>query len=265
MNSQNPNIRYTETPDRTTDAGPTKRADTPVWFFTIVLGVAAVALTALGVQTKPALSWIPIVALGLPCVYGIWSIHASYRDRVAAPKSHNVLAGELGFDLLATCRGVVATAFFVPDSLGRSGHTALYLFLENYMSRHRVVHVRFGHLPCIGRPEATYETFHLAAGQAAVYTMPVRAKPDIATGYHRLSVQITVDQPAGVGQKLAGARLRIHDMHKLRFAAPFELAAGRPETTEDQPALPKPRYVSLASISEKEPNIERLHDLAGTV
>ncbi|MDF9826589.1 hypothetical protein M2447_000670 [Ereboglobus sp. PH5-10] len=263
MNTKDSDILYTETPDRTPDAGPTRRGGTAVWFWTIVAGLAAIVLTVAGMQVegcKPW-AWMPAVALGAPCVYGIWCIYRSYRDRVDAPKSHNVLAGELGFDLLATCRGVAATAFFVPDSLVRSGSTTFFLFLENYRSRQSVVTVRLGHLPDIGRPEATYTKFHLAAGQAAVYAMPVRTNANILTGFHRLSVQITVEKPTGFGQKLSGTRMRIPSMRKLRMAVPFELAAGRPEETNQQAELPKPRYVSLASISEKEPTIERLHEL----
>lgn len=263
MNTKDSDILYTETPDRTPDAGPTRRGGTAVWFWTIVAGLAAIVLTVAGMQVegcKPW-AWMPAVALGAPCVYGIWCIYRSYRDRVDAPKSHNVLAGELGFDLLATCRGVAATAFFVPDSLVRSGSTTFFLFLENYRSRQSVVTVRLGHLPDIGRPEATYTKFHLAAGQAAVYAMPVRTNANILTGFHRLSVQITVEKPTGFGQKLSGTRMRIPSMRKLRMAVPFELAAGRPEETNQQAGLPKPRYVSLASISEKEPTIERLHEL----
>ena len=261
MNTQDSNILYTETPDRTPDVGPTRRGGTAVWFWTIVLGLAAIALTVWGVQNMPYAAWIPALALGAPCAYGIWCIYTSYRDRVDAPKSHNVLAGELGFDLLATCRGVAATAFFVPDSLVRSGATTFFLFLENYRSRQSVVTVRLGHLPDIGRPEATYTKFHLAAGQAAFYVMPVRTNANILTGHHRLSVQITVERPTGFGQKLIGTRARIHSMRKLRMAVPFELAAGRPEEPSQQATLPKPRYISLASISEKEPSIERLQEL----
>lgn len=267
MNTQDSNILYTETPDRTPDAGPTRRGGTAVWFWTIVSGIAAIALTMAGVQVVPPYAvWIPAVALGAPCIYGIWCIYRSYRDRVDAPKSHNVLAGELGFDLLATCRGVAATAFFVPDSLVRSGSTTFFLFLENYRSRQSVVTVRLGHLPDIGRPEATYTKFHLAAGQAAFYVMPVRTNANILTGYHRLSVQITVERPTGFGQKLVGTRARIHSMSRLRMAVPFELTAGRPPEQGDVVVEPrKPRYVSLASISEKEPDTERLYELVGTV
>lgn len=261
-NSNPPHILYTETSDRTPDMGPRQRGDTVVWFWTIVSGLAAIALTVVGVQVVPAVSWIPLLVFGAPCAYGAWCIYMTHRDRSdAAPKSHAVLAGELGFDLLATCRGVVATAFFVPDSVVHGGSMRLLVFLENYMSRQRVVSVRFGHLPGLGRPEATFVHLHLAAGQAAVYSMPVRATTDIAAGFHRLSVTLHVAQPEGVGQRLPGARTRIHDMRVLRFAAPFEIAQGRPQPAGEQRPLEKARYLSLASVSEKQPDLERLHAL----
>jgi hypothetical protein len=206
--------------------------------------------------------WIPLLALGGPAVYGAWCIYTTHRDRVDnAPRSHNMLAGELGFDLIATCRGVAATAFFMPDSMVHGGATRMLLFLENYMSRQRVVTARFGHLPGIGRPSATLEHLHLAAGQAAVYCLPVQAGADIASGFHRLSVTLHVHQPEGVGQRLQGARARIPYMNILRFAAPFEVEQGRPETPSQHIPLPAPRYISLASISEKEPDLDKLYDL----
>ena len=262
MNSQNTSTTaplHTETPDHTPDMGPKKRGDTPVWFGAIVSGVAAVTLAI----AFPAFFWLPLVALGLPAALCGWSIYTTYRDRVDAPRSHNVLAGELGFDLITTCRGVVATAFFSPDSVAPGGATAFYVFLENYMSRQRVVHVRLGHLPGIGRPEATHHAFHLAAGQAAVCVMPVQMQPGLAAGHHRLSVQVTVAQPAGVGQRLSGTRAHIHSARKVRIAAPFELAGGRTEPAAPRPALAKPRYISLASVNEKTPDIDRLLELAG--
>jgi hypothetical protein len=205
--------------------------------------------------------WIPLVALGAPALYGAWSIYTTHRDRVQnAPRSHNILAGELGFDLIATCRGVAATAFFMPDAMTHGAPARLHLFLENTMSRQRTITARIGHLPGLGRPRATLENLHLAAGQAAVYILPVQATPDIPADFHRLSVTLHVQQPEGVGQRLQGARTRIPDLRVLRFAAPFEITQGRPETHLPAPPLPPPRYISLASVSEKVPRLASLHD-----
>lgn len=266
MNIKNPpEILHTETPDRTPDMGPRQSGDTPVWFWTIVSGLAAIALAVIAFDqaSNPALCLVPLVLFGIPCAYGIWCIYKTHSDRVAkAPRSHNVLAGELGFDLLCTCRGVAVTAFFAPDSVAHGGSTKLLLFLENYMSRQRVITARFGHLPGLGRPEATYARLHLSPGQAAVYVLPVNVAPNIDSGFHRLSVRVCADQPEGVGQRLEGTRRRLRNMHIVRFAAPFELEAGRrPEVHEVQSALGKPRYVSLASVGEKQPDLERLHAL----
>lgn len=266
MNDSNPSqILHTETPDRTADMGPRQRGDTVVWFWTIVSGLAAIALSVLAYHqaVTPALCLLPLVALGVPCAFGVWCIYKTHADRAAnAPKSHNVLAGELGFDLLCTCRGVAATAFFVPDSVAHGGKMELLLFLENYMSRQRVVTARFGHLPGLKRPEATYVRLYLAPGQAAVYSLPVEVASDITSGFHRLSVTLGAEQPEGVGQRLEGTRARLRSMRVVRFAAPFELEAGRrPEAHETQIELGKPRYLSLASVSEKQPDLERLHAL----
>ena len=265
-----PHILRTETSDPAPDLGPRHRGDTAVWFCTIVLAIAAIALTVAALRMAPAapvmfyVCWIPLVALGIPAVYGAWCIYTTHRDRAAsAPRSHNVLAGELGFDLIATCRGVAATAFFMPDSVVHGGATRLFLFVENTMSRQRVVTARFGHLPGIGRPRATLENLHLAAGQTAVYILPVQAGVDIPSGFHRLSVTLRVAQPEGVGQCLQGTRARIPYLRILRFAAPFEVEQGRPEVPTQHPPLPAPRYISLASVTEKDPPLARLYDLIG--
>lgn len=264
MNTQNPSeILHTETPDRTADMGPRQRGDTVVWFWTIIAGLAAFTSAVLAYEWNPALCWLPLVVLGIPCAYGVWCIYKTHADRAAnAPKSHNVLAGELGFDLLCACRGVAATAFFTPDAVAHGGKMKMLLFLENYMSRQRIVTARFGHLAGLGRPKATYARLHLAPGQAAVYCLPVEAAADIAAGFHHLSVTLSAEQPEGVGQRLEGARTRLRNMKVVRFAAPFELETGRrPEAHETKTALTGARYLSLASISEKQPDLERLHAL----
>ena len=268
MNSSTTSQILHATPsDPTPDRGPRHRSDAAVWFFTIVLALAAITLTVLGIRMAldaPNMfyvCWIPLVALGAPAAYGAWSIYSAHRARVEVPRSHAVLAGELGFDLLATCRGVAATAFFVPDTVVHGGTTRLLLFLENYMSRQRIVTARFGHLPGIGRPHATIERLHLAAGQAAVYSLPVQIAPDIPAGFHRLSVTLRAEQPEGVGQRLQSARTRIRNMNTLRFAAPFEVAPGRPIPPGEQIPLPAPRYITLASVTEKTPDLTKFHEL----
>ena len=255
-------ILRTTPPDPTPDTGPRLSGSTGTWFFTIVFAIAALTLTAVGLRVVPYISWLPLLALGIPAVRGAWSIYTTHRDRDPnAPRSHSILAGELGFDLIATCRGVAATAFFMPDTVNHGSTTRLYLFLENYMSRQRTVTARFGHLPGLGRPRATLEHLHLAAGQAAVYSFPVQVSPDIPTGNHHLTVTLRVAQPEGVGQRLQGARARIPDMRTLRIAAPFEVAQGRPETPSAQTPPAAPRYISLASVGEKEPDLAKLHEM----
>ena len=262
MNTTPTTILHTTPADPARDTGPRHRGDAAVWLGTIVLAIAAIAFTTVGVRVVPYVAWIPFLALGVPALYGAWCIYTTFRDRDPnAPRSHNILAGELGFDLIATCRGVAATAFFMPDSVVHGAPTRLLLFVENYMSRQRVVTARFGHLPGIGRPSATLENLHLAPGQAAVYVLPVQVGPDISSGNHRLSVTLRVAQPEGVGQRLLGTRARMPYLGVLRFAAPFEVAQGRPEIAARHLPLPVPRYVSLASVTEKEPDMAKLHEL----
>lgn len=251
-----PAILQTETPDITPDSGPTCRGGIRMAFYSIVALLAGVASAALLTRHISAYAWIPaIVFFGL-AARGFWSVFSAWRaTRQDAPYSHSVLAGELGFDLLCTCRDVVAAAFFLPDSTPRGGTMRLLVFLENYASRHRIVNLRLGHLPGIGRPEATITRLRLAAGQAAVYCLPVRVHPDITPGNHRLSVRLWMNCPTGAGQRLPGSRRHMFDARMIRIAAPFDVA----ENAEPAGALPAPRYISLASISEAQPRMGKLH------
>jgi hypothetical protein len=253
-------ILQTETPDITPDSGPTCRGGVRVAFYSIVALLAGVASAALLTRHVSAYAWIlAVVFLGL-AARGFWSVFSAWRAvRHDAPYSHSVLAGELGFDLLCTCRDVVAAAFFLPDSTRRGGTMRLLVFLENYASRHRIVNLRLGHLPGIGRPEATITRLHLAAGQAVVYGLPVRVRPDITPGNHHLSVRLWMNCPAGAGQRLPGSRLHLFDTRMIRIAAPFDVAADAVPGAEAGEALPEPRYISLASVSEAEPRLGKLH------
>lgn len=251
-------ILRTETPDGTPDSGPRHRGDTRIWFCALATFILGAAFTVLMYGAYPLFFWVPILVLGIPCALSVWSIFRANRDyNRHPPQSHSILAGELGFDLLSTTRGVAATAFFAPDAIVHGGTTTLLLFMENYTSRQRIVKARFGHLPGIGRPEATFVRLHLAAGQAAVYEMTVRATADISTGNHRLSVMLDVEQPEGAGQRLPGARKHMYDVLIARFAAPLEIVTGRPESLENDAPLPAPRYHLIASASEALPQIEQ--------
>ncbi|MDR0901929.1 MAG: hypothetical protein LBM92_04065 [Opitutaceae bacterium] len=262
-------ILQTETPDATPDSGPVRRGGLRVAFYSILalfLGVAsAAALFARPSDAQLArqisvYAWIPaIVFLGL-AARGFWCMISAWRGtRRDAPYSHSVLAGELGFDLLCTCRDVVAAAFFLPDSTRRGGVMRMLVFLENYSSRHRVVNLRLGHLAGIGRPEATITRLRLAAGQAAVYCLPVRALPGITPGNHHLSVRLWMECPSGAGQRLPGSRRHMFDARKIRIAAPFDVAEDAAPSSEADAPLPAARYISLASVSEPTPRMSKLH------
>jgi hypothetical protein len=254
-----PAILQTETPDTTPDSGPTCRGGIRTAFYSIAALLAGVASAALLTRHVSACAWIPaIVFIGL-AARGFWGVFSAWRaTRPDAPYSHSVLAGELGFDLLCTCRDVVAAAFFLPDSAPRGGTMRLLVFLENYASRHRIVNLRLGHLPGLGRPEATITRLHLAAGQAAVYCLPLRVRPDIAPGNHHLSVRLWMHSPAGVGQRLPGSRRHMFDTRMTRMAAPFDIAGQAAPSAETGAALPAPRYISLASVSEPPPRMSKL-------
>ncbi|MDR2675349.1 MAG: hypothetical protein LBC18_10945 [Opitutaceae bacterium] len=262
-----PTLLKTETPDLTPDSGPVCRGGMKAAFYSIVAlfaGVVSIALllrhAAVHART-PATVFFGIPAAVFLCLaaWGFWKVYSAWRaTRNDAPYSRAVLAGELGFDLLCTCRDVVAAAFFLPDSTRRGGTMRLLVFLENYASRHRVANLRLGHLPGLGRPEATLTRLHLAAGQAAVYCLPVRVSPGLAPGNHHLSVRLWMDCPSGAGQRLPGSRRHMFDARMTRIAAPFDVAEDMAPSAEADAPLPAPRYISLASVSEPAPRMGEL-------
>jgi hypothetical protein len=260
-----PTILQTETPDATPDSGPTCHGGIRVAFYSIVALLASVVSAALLTRHVSAYAWVPaLVFLGL-AARGFWGVYGVWRaTRSDAPYSHSVLAGELGFDLLCTCRDVAATAFFLPDSAPCGGTMRLLVFLENYASRHRIVNLRLGHLSGLGRPEATITRLHLAAGQAAVYCLPIRVRPDIAPGNHHLSVRLWMDCPTGPGQRLPGSRRHVFDTRMTRIAAPFDITEHATPAAETGDPLPVPRYISLASVSEPTPRMSKLLTLVET-
>lgn len=255
----------TEIADATADAGPMRRGTLKVFLFTVLGSIVALAVIIAGglvhEKVAPAVWGLGGVALALS-LWGWWIIYSGWRGHVKVPKSHGVLGGELGFDVLFTCRGVAATVFFVKDRVKAGEQLNLMIFLENYMSRQRVVRARIGALAGVGRPEREMLQLHLAAGQAAVYVLPMRAAGAIEEGMHRVTVTMHVEAPNGVGQRLQGTRVRIFDIPTCRFAAPFKVD-GKSEAAAVE--LPKGRYLMLGSVSEKAPRLEGLEALVGRI
>ena len=249
--------------DLSQDFGPTHRGDMPVAFWTIVSILIAISGYMLAMRYgHTALAIILAIVFGLLGLWGIWCIAESLIHDVSkdkAPFSHSLLAGELGFDLPFTCGNVAMTAFFMPDKISPGGRTTLMLFMENYSSRQRAVHVRVGRLPSLNRMEREMLHLKLAAGQAAVYVLPMRAAMDITPGDHRLTLTILVNTVTGEGQRLSRARTRFLNIKKCRLATPIEVLE-KPADMDTTP-LPAPRYLTLASINEKAPNIEVLEEI----
>lgn len=211
---------------------------------------------------RPGLAAPAFLIFAAPAVWWWSAVWSAMRDRTPVPRSHNVLAAELGFDLVCTCHGVAVSAFFYPDQ-GRPGDEFdLLLFLENRTTRQRVVHARVGPHALLGLREPLTLKLHLAPGQAAVYRLPLLSDRKIAAGEHDLPLDICVARPAGAGRLLSGLGRSPHDLWHIHIAAPFTVAGEpAPDAAGD---LAQPAYLSLASIGEQRPRLEALHTLATT-
>jgi hypothetical protein len=261
-----PEILHPEPRHAVPDTGPYHRGGWLVALLSLLVTLAALATATLVRSRYPAFVWIPVLVFGIPALRGWWCVWKSWRDRSPLPRSHSVLAGTLGFDLVCTSRGVAATTFFLHDKVPAGGQTRLLVFFENYTSRQRLVQLRILRHPGLGLAEKTTLRLHLCAGQAAVYELPLRVAPDLAPGHHLLPVVIQVSRPNGRGAGLPGARRHLGNLRHFRYAAPFEVTplptapAPATTTTADTP-LPPPTFCTLASVDEPYPRLEVLQKI----
>ena len=246
--------------DRTSDAGPVHRGGPLTWFIAIACGFAALGAGLL-LKEEGRRTWalLCLAILGAASLYAVWCLLEHVRHRVKLPASHAVLAGTLGFEIHCTCHDVAATVFFLPDETVAGSNTRLLCFLENYASRQRVATFQIGPHPQLGLKEIRRVSLKLAAGQAALYSLPLTLSPDIAPGEHDLPVMLQVKRPAGTGMRLPGARRHLYDIWTCRFAAPFTVTSPGITTAAHASAPSSPaQYITLASVSETTARLEPL-------
>jgi hypothetical protein len=252
------NLLTAEPADPTSDFGPRYRSG-PIALFVAIFCAFSAAGGGLVLWREGLRLWACLAALlfGAAVVWIIWSLVGRFRRHAAPRRSHALLADVLGFDIICTCRDVAATVFFEPDSLAPGATARVLFFVENYASRQRIARFRFGPHAALGLSEAQTADLNLAAGQAAVYVLPLAVSRSAAPGEHDLPVTLRAESPTGAGLRLPVGRHHLHDLWTVHFAAPFTLSAVPAPST----ALPeKARYVSLASISKPAP-FEALEDL----
>lgn len=252
-----------EPADPTPDQGPRHRSGTLELFVAIFCAFSA-AGGGLVLWREGLRLWAGLAALLFvgAAVWVIWGLVGRFRPHRPAQRSHAVLTDVLGFDIICTCRDVAATVFFEPDSLAPGSATSVLFFVENYASRQRIVRFRFGPHAALGLDEARTVGLRLAAGQAAVYVLPLAIASSAAPGEHDLPVTLRVESPTGAGLRLPVGRHHLHDLRTVHFAAPFTL--GIVSASPAPAAVSKnPRYLSLASISEPAPRLEPLASVLG--
>ena len=250
-----------EPADLTPDQGPRHRGG-PLALFVAIFCSFSAAGGGLILWREGLRLWAGLAALLFvaAAVWAIWGLVGRFRHHRPAQRSHAMLTNVLGFDIICTCRDVAATVFFEPDSLAPGSAASVLFFVENYASRQRIVQFRFGPHAALGLDEARTISLHLAAGQAAVYVLPLTVASAAAPGEHDLPVTLRVESPTGAGLRLPVGRHHLHDLRTVHFAAPFTLATV--SASPAPPAVPeKPRYHSLASISEPAPRLAALHAL----
>ena len=248
-------------PDPTPDAGPRYRGGPFAYFVALTFG-----LTALGGGLVLTQSGQPGWGIACLAVFGAVAIRAiiclveHFRHRASLPRLHAVLTDALAFRIHCTCRDVAATVFLDSDNLSAGTATRLLCFVENYASRRRVARFRIGPHSALGLPAAHAVDLQLAAGQAAVYVLPLVVAATLLPGEHDLPVTLQVRKPTGTGVRLPGARRHLHDLWTVHFAAPFTVAAGVAAPAPVPSELP--RFLALASVSENRTRLDALQFLA---
>lgn len=256
-------ILHTTPEDPTPDAGPRRHGGPGVILAALMAALAALYGAGLAqVAGRPDLLSTTLMLFIVPALWWGRCAWVFWRDRTPLPRSHSVLVGMLGFDLICTCRGVASTVFFHPDRAAAGGDLELFVFMENYTSRRRVVELCIGPHRGLGLATPHHARLHLAAGQAAVYHLTLRASSELKPGQHDLPVSLRAHGPAGVGRRLPNARgQHLYDLWHTRFAAPFEMEAAATVSAATDP-LPPPVYLSLATVGEPRPHLHALQELA---
>lgn len=258
-----PAVITPEPPDVSSDLGPNHRGG-PFALFIAIFCTFSFAGTVLLLWRENFSFWAGLGALlfGGTALWAAWCIIERFRHHTALPRSHAVLTGTLAFDIHSTCRDVAATVFFDPDCVRPGAMAQLYCFVENYASRRRIVRFRIGPHAGLGLNEEQGVSLQLAAGQAAVYALPLRVVATLAVGEHDLPVTLQVDKPNGTGARLPGSRQHLYDLWTVHFAVPFTVDA----SLADKPAPAGVtagigRCLSLASVSEPAPRLDALNAL----
>jgi hypothetical protein len=196
--------------------------------------------------------------LGGLALWGCWMVIMRLRDEAPRRSSHAVLADVLGFEILCTCRDVAATTFLAPDNLKPGTRATLLVFVENYASRRRVAHFDFGPHLVLGLSQRQSVSLELAAGQAAVFSLPLSVTAEASLGEHDLPMTLRVERPNGTGLRLRAPHRHLHDIWKMHFAVPFTLEPVSEVTPKDVRSMAEPRFIALASLGEAAPTRDNL-------
>ncbi len=248
--------------DRTPDSGPRRQGGPLVLLLALMATLTAAFAVGLGYKFNgPSLGIAGAIIFGLVAAW-LWSrLWMSRKPHRPTLRSHSVLAGVLGFDLVCTCRGVAATAFFCPDRVAGGDLLEALVFLENYTSRQRIARLRIGPHASLGLAEPRVVQLHLAAGQAAVFRLPLRVDASTPCGIHDLPILLRVLAPTGFGSFLPGTGRHFYDAWRVWFATPctVEIAPERPLLTAE---IPPASYHTLASVSDSAPHLDAVGLLA---
>lgn len=266
--------------DDAPDCGSKHRGGSAVFLFSL-LGLAfAVGLLIGAIENLSSDGFLPC-AVGSLLVWsltawGWWCwLEARGQKNKNLPVCRCLLRKDLKFLVQRTMMDVAITAFFRPEQIGPDQSTCLLVFLENYASRQRHVTLDLPANKACGLPNSRKLRLALAAGQAAVYRLPLRLSAQVRTGEFDLKIRAIIKSVTGPGCLLptyAGQKIRAPTtIGSVRFflrpSLSIQGSALPPTVSSEQlapeaylslfvPGLAQPRFELLGMISEYPPTRE---------
>jgi len=246
--------------DTTPESGPHRRPGLFGFILGLTLGLVTLGLSMALLRTQRTTEGLCCLGLfTLALIMAVTCLLRRLRLKGEAPRSHALLTDHLGFRIDFTCHDVAMTAFLDPDTLGAGQEAHLLCFLENQSSRQRVAHLEVGPAPLLGIDASHRIDLALSPGQATVYALPLVSLPETPVGDHDLPIALRITKPSGDGFLLRGAKARLHNLWTVHYATPYSISAKAVNTPQGQSRHPV--FLSLASVSNEQPNLESLESL----
>lgn len=188
--------------DESPNTGSRSRGGVGMVILTCLVLLLVIVLTAGAFQSPDMIGvWlfflVPVAVLFAFCGWSLVDAHFITRPR--SPDCRFLLRDDLKFMISRPLMDVALTAILRPDRAAPGGVTSLLIFMENYSSRQRRLRFAISPNKALGLTGTRKLQLALAAGQAAVYRLPLQVSAAARAGEIELKIRVTAKRPAGTG------------------------------------------------------------------